>query len=187
MKTFEELPVWQAGRELVRRVYALTRRPPFRSDPGLCDQIQRAAVSVPSNIAEGHERGSTQDLVQFLFYAKGSAGEVRSQIYHAEDLAYGDPRACEDVRTLCRDISRQISAWIQSMQAPGFKGGPRFHKEPDRTWERFAARANLERLPDGRYVPQRRGKTEDGTRKTEEGGPNTEDGCGPDDGIGSPQ
>ena len=63
MKTFEDLPVWQAGRELVRRIYALTRRPPFRGDPGLCDQIQRAAVSVPSNLAEGHERGSTQDLV----------------------------------------------------------------------------------------------------------------------------
>ncbi len=177
MKTFEDLPVWQAGRELVRRIYVLTRRPPFRGDPGLCDQIQRAAVSVPSNIAEGHERGSTQDLVQFLFYAKGSAGEVRSQLYHAEDLGYADSRICEELRGLCRDISRQISAWIQSMQSPGFKGGPRFHKEPDRVWDRFAAKAGLERQPDGRYVPRRNG-TEDGKRKTEEGIRDTGDGSG---------
>jgi four helix bundle protein len=166
MKTFEDLPVWQAGRELVRRTYALTRRRPFRGDPGLCGQIQRAAVSVPSNIAEGHERGSTQDLVQFLFYAKGSAGEVRSQLYHAEDLGYADAEVCEDLRSLCRDISRQISAWVQSMQAPGFRAGPKFHKEPDRAWDRFAARANLERLPDGRYLPRTEGRNTEG-RNTE--------------------
>ncbi len=163
MKTFEDLPVWQAGRELVKRVYALTRREPFRSDRGLCDQIQRAAVSVPSNIAEGHERGSTADLIQFLFYAKGSAGEVRSQLYHAEDLGYADRQTCDALRDFCRDISRQIAAWIQSMQTPGFKGGPKFHKEPDSTWDRFAAKAGLERLPNGRYVPRtENGRTEDG-------------------------
>ncbi|MBM4155879.1 MAG: four helix bundle protein [Lentisphaerae bacterium] len=149
----------------------------------MCDQIQRAGVSVPSNLAEGHERGSTPDLVRFLFYAKGSAGEVRSQLYHAEDLGYADPRACDDLRDLCRDISRQISAWIQSMQAPGFKGGPRFHGEPDRAWARFAAKAGLERQPDGRYVPRRHG-TEDGKRKTEEEPNATDEGGGPDDGTG---
>jgi len=71
MKTFEDLPVWQAGRELVRRVYAVTRNV---RDSGFCDQIQRAAVSVPSNIAEGHERGSTQDLIQFLWLLAVSCG-----------------------------------------------------------------------------------------------------------------
>lgn len=163
MKSFEDLPVWQAGRELAKRVYALTRRAPFCRDAGLCDQIQRAAVSVPSNIAEGHERGSTADLIQFLFYAKGSAGEVRSQLYHAEDIGYADPEECAKLRDFCRDVSRQISAWIQSMQSPGFKGGPRFHKEPDRTWERFAAKAGLVRLPNGRYAsPTEDGKTEEG-------------------------
>lgn len=55
-RTFEDLPVWQRGRELVRDVYAATRRQPFSRDAGLCDQIQRAAVSICSNIAEGHER-----------------------------------------------------------------------------------------------------------------------------------
>jgi hypothetical protein len=75
---FEELPVWVSGRELVKRVYAFTRRPEVRRDEGFCDQIQRAAISVTNNIAEGHERGTTVELVMFLFYAKGSAGEVRS-------------------------------------------------------------------------------------------------------------
>lgn len=62
-KTFEDLPVWQAGRELVRRVYDVTRRPQVARDHGFCDQIERAAVSVTNNISEGHERGTTVDLV----------------------------------------------------------------------------------------------------------------------------
>ena len=161
MKTFEDLPVWQAGRALVRGVYAATRTRPFAADPGLCDQIQRAAVSVPSNIAEGHERGSTADLIQFLFYAKGSAGEVRSQLYHAEDLGYVTPVQAESLRQEAREIGRQLSGWIQSMQTGTFRQGPRYHQEPDRTWDKFAAKAGLERQPDGRY----------GKRKTEEGKP----------------
>lgn len=164
MKTFEELPVWQAGRELVKRVYTLTRRPPFSRDSGLCDQIQRAGVSVPSNIAEGHERGTTADLIQFLFYAKGSAGEVRSQLYNVEDLGYAAPEVCEELRSFCRDISRQISAWVQSMQQPGVRQGPKYHKEPDRRWERAVDKAGLQRQPDGRYER----KTEDGTTEDPE-------------------
>ena len=164
MKQFEDLPVWQAGRELVKTIYALTRRSPFCRDSGLCDQIQRAAVSVPSNIAEGHERGSTADLIQFLFYAKGSAGEVRSQLYHAEDVGYLPPDEAEKVRESCAAIARQISSWVQSMQNPNFKGGPKFHKEPDRRWERFSERAGFTRMPDGRYVRRNEERnTEDGT------------------------
>jgi four helix bundle protein len=160
MKTFEELPVWQAGRELVRHVYALTRKSPFRNDPGLCDQIQRAAVSIPSNIAEGHERGTTPDLIQFLFYAKGSAGEVRSQLYHVEDLGYAPAVECERLRQSCRSISRQISAWIQSMQRPGVRQGPKYHRERAAGAEVLLSRFGMERLPDGRF--QR--KTEEGIR-----------------------
>jgi four helix bundle protein len=163
MKTFEELPVWQAGRELVRRVYAFTRNV---RDPGFCDQIQRAAVSVPSNIAEGHERGSTTDLIQFLFYAKGSAGEVRSQCYNAEDLGYLSGERAEALRNHCRDIGRQISAWIQSMQTPNFKGGPRFHKEPDRSYEKFLAKTGMQRQSDGRITYVKESRARYGKRKT---------------------
>jgi len=173
MKTFEELPVWQAGRELVRRVYAMTRAAPFCRDAGLCDQIQRAAVSVPSNIAEGHERGTTPDLIQFLFYAKGSAGEVRSQLYHVDDLGYAAPEDCDKLRDFCRDIGRQMSAWIQSMQQPGVRQGPKYHREPDHGFEKFIAQSRLERLPNGNY---RKKGTEEGTRNTEEGTRKAEEG-----------
>ncbi len=164
MKTFEDLPVWQAGRELVKDVYAVTRRTPFRQDVGLCDQIQRAAVSVPSNIAEGHERGSTADLIQFLFYAKGSAGEVRSQLHNAEDLGYLSPDEGEALRERARGVSRQIAAWIQSMQTDHFKRGPKFHREPDRRWEAILEAQGLERQKDGRFV-KKTNQTEDGKRE----------------------
>lgn len=154
MRTFEQLPVWQAGRVLVQRVYALTRRAPFCSDEGLCDQLQRAAVSVPSNIAEGHERGSTADLLQFLFYAKGSAGEVRSQLYHVEDLAYASPEQCEELRGVCRELSRQLSGWIQSMQTADTPRGPRYHREPTAAEKRWAAlRHEFEANPPWKRTP----------------------------------
>ncbi|HMO05455.1 MAG TPA: four helix bundle protein [Kiritimatiellia bacterium] len=160
MKQFEDLPVWQAGRELVRKVYAAARVRPFAEDAGLRDQIQRAAVSITSNIAEGHERSSTPDLIQFLFYAKGSAGEVRSQLYHAEDVGYLSADKAQALRAECLDVSRQLSAWIQSMQTPGFKRGPKYHKEPDTAWEQFAAKAGLQRQPNGSYkkVKESRGR-----------------------------
>lgn len=166
MKTFEELPVWLAGRDLVRRVYATTRTAPFRNDSGLCDQIQRAAVSITSNIAEGHERGTTPDLIQFLFYAKGSAGEVRSQLYNAEDLGYVRSKEAEALRDAARAVSRQISAWIQAMQTSAFKQGPKFHKEraPD-PMKRIFEERGLVRMPDGRF----RKTTENGI--TENGNP----------------
>ena len=65
-KTFEDIPVWQQARVFVKDIYEATRRSDFRRDAGLCDQIQRAVVSITSNIAEGHERGTTPDSVQFL-------------------------------------------------------------------------------------------------------------------------
>ncbi len=172
MKQFEDLPVWRAARELVRSVYAMTKTRQLAGDSGLCDQIQRAAVSITSNIAEGHERGSTPDLIQYLFYAKGSAGEVRSQLYNAEDVGYLTAEKADELRRECLAVSRQLSAWIQSMQTPGFKGGPKFHKEPDTSWEKFAAKAGLQKQPDGRYkvVKESRGHYgKNGRRKTEKG------------------
>ncbi len=164
-KQFEDLPVWQAGRALVRDIYARTTTSPFARDPGLCDQIQRAAVSITSNIAEGHERGSTADLIQFLFYAKGSAGEVRSQLYHAEDLHYITPAQAETLREESIGISRRLSAWIQSMQTLHFKQGPRFHKEPDRRGQDFLARTGYKMTPKGVVKITEDGKTENGKKK----------------------
>jgi four helix bundle protein len=80
VKYFEDLEVWKSARTLTRKIYALTGKNAFSKDFGLCDQIRRASVSIMSNIAEGFERGGTQEFIQFLSIAKGSCGEVRCQL-----------------------------------------------------------------------------------------------------------
>ena len=87
-RTFEEIAAWQMGRDLVIKVYEVTREGGFAKDWGLKDQIQRAAVSICSNIAEGYERRGNKEFVKFLWIAKGSSAEVCSQLYHARDLNY---------------------------------------------------------------------------------------------------
>ena len=89
IQKFEDLICWQKARELTRNVYAETSKSvKFKNDFGLKDQIQRAAVSVMSNIAEGFERGTRQEFLNYLFIAKESAGEVRAQLYIALDVGY---------------------------------------------------------------------------------------------------
>lgn len=87
-RTFEEINAWQNARGLVRDVYALTRSGDFCKDHGLKDQIQRAAVSICSNIAEGFERRGNREFINFLWIAKGSAAEVCSQLHNARDVGY---------------------------------------------------------------------------------------------------
>ncbi|TAK06448.1 four helix bundle protein, partial [bacterium] len=88
VKSFEDLEVWKETRRLSKEIYAATQDAKFSKDFGLRDQIRRAAVSVMSNIAEGFERGGNQEFIQFLYIAKGSCGEVRSQLYVALDQGY---------------------------------------------------------------------------------------------------
>jgi len=88
IKRFEEIEAWQLGRELTKSIYSICRSGSFAKDFGLKDQIQRAAVSVCSNIAEGFERSGNKEFANFLWIAKGSAGEVASQLYHAKDNGY---------------------------------------------------------------------------------------------------
>lgn len=85
---FEDIEVWQMSRELARNVYQVTAGGLFAKDWGLKDQIQRAVVSVSSNIAEGHGRRGNREMVTFLWIAKGSASEVQSQLYIAFDMNY---------------------------------------------------------------------------------------------------
>ena len=87
-KTFEEINSWQNARVLVKEVYAMTGRGDFSRDYGLKDQIQRAAVSICSNIAEGFERRGNKEFIHFLWIAKGSAAEVCSQLHNAKDIGY---------------------------------------------------------------------------------------------------
>jgi four helix bundle protein len=115
---FEDLPVWQAGLELARRVYQLTALPPFRRNRSLRDQIERAAVSVSNNIAEGFERGTTQELLTFLYIARGSAGEVRSMLCLLATLEdFADLKSeISNLKSLAEGVSRQLRAWADSLQ-----------------------------------------------------------------------
>ena len=107
-KTFEEINAWRNGRVLVNDVYAMTGRGLFAKDFGLRDQIQRAAVSVCSNIAEGFERRGNKEFIKFLWIAKGSAAEVASQLYHAKDLGY----ITDEVFTSMYNKTKQIGGMI---------------------------------------------------------------------------
>ena len=88
IKGFEEIWAWQEARELSRLVYQMSRQTLLSNDFGLKEQIQRAAVSVASNIAEGFARNGNKEFTKFLWIAKGSAAEVQSQFYTAKDVGY---------------------------------------------------------------------------------------------------
>jgi len=104
----EEIEVWQKGRELVRMIYQLTAQGLFAKDWGLRDQIQRAAVSIPSNIAEGYARCGNKEFVKFLWISKGSAAEVQTQLYVAQDLGY----ITEEQFRVHYDMADQVQAQI---------------------------------------------------------------------------
>ena len=114
-KTYEEISAWQMGRELVKQIYALTRKEPFSKDYGLKDQIQRAAVSVCSNIAEGFERRGNREFVKFLWIAKGSAAEVGSQLYNARDIGYISMEDFDAIMRMAKDIAGKIQNLIKSI------------------------------------------------------------------------
>ena len=121
---FEDLPVWKAAIDLAVRVYELTRNK-FFSQPGdLRSQLRRAALSVSNNIAEGFERGSTAELLAFLYIARGSAGEVRSMLLFAErfDRAGDLKSQIEELKSLAESCSRQIRAWANNLQNTDIKG-----------------------------------------------------------------
>jgi four helix bundle protein len=90
-KTFEDIEAWQKARELSKSIYEITIIGNFSKDYSLKDQINRSAGSVMDNIAEGFERGGNREFIQFLAIAKGSIGEVRSQLYRAKDRNYIEP------------------------------------------------------------------------------------------------
>jgi four helix bundle protein len=114
--SFESLRVWHDARRLTSRIYAMTREGGFAQDWGLRDQIRRACVSIMSNIAEGQERGGKKEFIHFLRIAKGSAGEVRSQLYAAEDVGYVKPEAAAELRTQAATLARQIALLMESQR-----------------------------------------------------------------------
>jgi four helix bundle protein len=109
VRTFEELGVWQKARELTKSVYQMTSIGNWSKDYGLRDQIRRAAVSVMSNVAEGFERRGDAEFGHFLSMAKGSAGELRSQLYVALDIEYLDQPSFTKLFSLASEVSRMTS------------------------------------------------------------------------------
>ena len=120
--------MWKRSRDLVKFIYQITKSNGFCKDFSLTDQIRRAAVSVMSNIAEGFERGSNTEFTQFLFIAKGSCGEVRTQLYAALDQTYITQEEFRTGKELCVDVSGQISGLIQYLKGSRLKG-EKFKKE----------------------------------------------------------
>ena len=115
---FEDLEVWQAARMLARCIYALSNEGPFSKDFGFRDQIRRAAVSVSSNIAEGFERHTDTDLKHFLTIARGSNGEVRSQLHIALDLGYVSSEQFNQGADLSTRIGKMLTSWMSYLSHP---------------------------------------------------------------------
>ena len=119
IQQFEDLVCWQRARELTKAVYGAFRD---SKDYGFKDQIQRAAVSVMSNIAEGFERGTQQELINYLFIAKGSAGEVRSQLYVARDAGYLNMETFKYLNGLAVECSRLLQSFVVKVKSGSRRG-----------------------------------------------------------------
>jgi len=119
---FEDIEAWQKARELTKRIYALTNSNKFSRDYGLRDQIRRAAVSIMSNIAEGFERGGDKEFFQFVSFAKGSSGEVRSHLYVALDAGYFNNETFSSLSDTTVQISRMLAGLMKYLRGSGYKG-----------------------------------------------------------------
>lgn len=113
MGGFRELNVWQQAKALAVEIYKLTQGASFSRDFGLRDQIRRAAVSIPSNIAEGDERGSNRDAVRFLYIAKGSLAELQTQLEIAHEIGYLELAVLEDLNGKCAAIGKMLGSLIK--------------------------------------------------------------------------
>jgi four helix bundle protein len=113
---FEELEVWQTARELAKGIYRAARTQKLAREPVLRNQMMRAVVSVSSNIAEGYERGTRKQHIEFCYLAKGSAGELRTQLILARDSELPTEKAFAWLLDRCDKCSRQLAKYVQHLQ-----------------------------------------------------------------------
>ena len=130
IQRFEDLAVWTSARELARAVYAATKVGDFARDFELRNQIRRSAGSVMDNIAEGFDRGGRGEFMQFLGIAKGSAGEVKSQLHRAHDQAYLTEPEFEHLYNQAEEVSRQIKGFLNYLHTSNIKGSRYKSPEP---------------------------------------------------------
>jgi four helix bundle protein len=112
---FEDLFIWQKAIEFAKQIYLITERKGLKTDFGLKGQMRDSAVSISTNIAEGFERRSRKEYLNFLNIAKGSAGEIRSQLYVAYEVGYINREELEDIREKAKFLSGSISNHMKSI------------------------------------------------------------------------
>ena len=113
MGKFEDLLVWQRSKDLSVKIYRITFNSPLGKDFGLRDQIRRASVSIPSNIAEGDESGTCKMAIKYLFLAKGSLGELYTQLLIAHEIGYLQDEIKSDLTNECKAISSMLTNLIR--------------------------------------------------------------------------
>jgi four helix bundle protein len=111
---FKDLIVWQQGKSLAVEIYRLTSSEKFRFDHGLRDQMRRAAVSIPSNIAEGDERDTDKEAVRFFYIAKGSTAELNTQLIIAQEVGYIDGESFSRIEEICKHIASMLGCLIKA-------------------------------------------------------------------------
>lgn len=125
MGNFKELKVWQAGIRLVREVYQVCQTLPNYERRSLCDQLRRAAVSVPSNIAEGFSRHNPKEFAHFLLIAKGSLAEVETQLIVCEELEFVKPEQVKSLYPLIESLNRMLYSLALAQKRPPNTGSLR--------------------------------------------------------------
>ena len=121
-KKFEEMEVWKKSMNLIRLIYNETKRTTFSNDHYLVYQLRKSSVSIASNIAEGIERDGNKELINFLFIAKGSCGELRCQLYIAKDQQYLKDDIFQEIYNLASEISISLNKLIKYLQDSDYKG-----------------------------------------------------------------
>lgn len=122
IKEFEDLDTWKDARVLNKKIYTITRRKVFNEDPDLRRQIRRSSVSILSNIAEGFERNNNNFFINFLTIAKGSAGEVRAQLYACLDGEFIDEKEFTPLRNEAKALGERIGKFISYLA--GYQSQP---------------------------------------------------------------
>ena len=122
VRDFEDLAIFQKARELSKKIYPVTNKEGFKSDFRFVQQIRAAAGSIMDNIAEGFERGGNKEFLNFLYIAKGSCGEVRSQLIRANDIGYLTSQEYDELYSECRKLSAGIMNFIKEIKASDITG-----------------------------------------------------------------
>jgi len=117
IKSYKDLTIWQKSMDLTEEIYRLVKFLPKEETYALSDQMRRAAVSIPSNIAEGHQRNTDKDFQHFLYIAKGSNAELETQLMICKRLEYISENEAEKASHLIEEVAKMLNAFINKLTA----------------------------------------------------------------------